>query len=109
MIFPVTAEWNQIQPRGEAMNGSKAMKPRRALAMMAMLFGTILMTMLPAFGQQEVDPTYYDPWGTPKAEAVKASKPRAATKQQAKAKSASTTRVVSKVRVKPATARTRPS
>ena len=35
----------------------------RALASAAMLFGAIFtIFLLPAYGQQDVDPTWYDPW-----------------------------------------------
>ena len=45
------------------MNRSRDIRPRRILAFIAMLFGAIVTTMLlPAYGQQEVDPTWYDPW-----------------------------------------------
>jgi len=45
------------------MNRSKEISPRRILASMAMLLGAMVTTMLlPAYGQQEVDPTWYDPY-----------------------------------------------
>ncbi len=46
------------------MNRSRDIRSRRILAFeLAMLFGAIVTTMLlPAYGQQEVDPTWYDPW-----------------------------------------------
>ena len=66
-----------------------------------MLVGMMLATLLPAYGQQEVDPTWYDPWGAPKTEAVQSSKSRATThRQQAKVKAVSATRVAGKARVK---------
>jgi len=38
---------------------------RRVLASAAMLLGAILTIMLlPAYGQQDVDPTWYDPWAS---------------------------------------------
>jgi hypothetical protein len=77
---------------------------------MAMVLGLMLATLLPAYGQQEVDPTWYDPWGAPKTEAVQSSKPRAAThRQQTKVKAVSSTRVASKARVKQTATRPRPS
>ncbi len=45
------------------MNRSQDIRSRRILAFMAVLFGAILTTMvLPAYGQQDVDPTWYDPY-----------------------------------------------
>jgi hypothetical protein len=39
------------------------MKISRMFAVKALLLGAIaLPTLMPAFGQQEVDPTWYDPW-----------------------------------------------
>jgi len=44
------------------MNGSKSIGRSRVLASMAVLFGAIFtIFLLPAYGQQEVDPTWYDP------------------------------------------------
>ncbi|MGB8782409.1 MAG: hypothetical protein WCD02_04790 [Terriglobales bacterium] len=45
------------------MNGSKNIRSGKRLAWMAVLSGAMVMTFsLAAFGQQEVDPTWYDPW-----------------------------------------------
>jgi hypothetical protein len=45
------------------MNRSRDIRSRRILAFMAMVFGAILTTMvLPSYGQQDVDPTWYDPY-----------------------------------------------
>jgi len=45
------------------MNRLRDISPRRVLAFMAMLFGAMVTTMtLPAYGQQDVDPTWYDPY-----------------------------------------------
>lgn len=50
------------------MNRSETITRGRALPYIAMLFGAILTVMtLPAYGQQEVDPTWYDPWVAPNA------------------------------------------
>lgn len=51
------------------MNGSRSISSRRVLAFSAVLFGAMLATLpLPAYGQQDVDPTWYDPY--PAAHAV---------------------------------------
>jgi hypothetical protein len=45
------------------MNRSRDNRSRRMLLFMAVLFGAIFTTMvLPAYGQQDVDPTWYDPY-----------------------------------------------
>jgi len=45
------------------MTGSKNISPRRVLTYVAMLAGAMLTTMLlPAYGQQEVAPDWYDPY-----------------------------------------------
>jgi hypothetical protein len=45
------------------MNRSRNISPRRVLTYIAMLAGAMVTTMLlPAYGQQEVDPTWYDPY-----------------------------------------------
>jgi hypothetical protein len=45
------------------MTGSKNISPRRVLTYIAMLAGAMLTTMLlPAYGQQEVAPDWYDPY-----------------------------------------------
>ena len=50
----------------------------RVLASMAMLFGAIFtILLLPAYGQQEVDPTWYDPWAAPNAAVVPPAQPPA--------------------------------
>jgi len=65
----------------------------------AMMFGTFL---LPAYGQQEVSPDWFDPWAPPSAQVAQTSQGQTAKsqrQQQAKVKSDSTTRTA-KVRVK---------
>ena len=57
------------------MNGIKG-TGRRLLASMAMLSGAMFIMLLPAYGQQEVNPDWYDP--TPNAAAVHAAQPAAA-------------------------------
>jgi len=58
--------------------GSKGIGRSRVLASMAMLFGAIFtILLLPAYGQQEVDPTWYDPWAAPNAAVVPPAQPPA--------------------------------
>ena len=50
------------------MNGSISISSRRVLAFIALLFGAMLATLpLPAYAQQDVDPTWYDPCPAPHA------------------------------------------
>lgn len=59
-------------------SGSKGIGRSRVLAFSAMLFGAIFtILLLPAYGQQEVDPTWYDPWAAPNTAAVHPSQPPA--------------------------------
>jgi hypothetical protein len=76
-------------PRFSSPNSSR---PRKPLVFIAMMFGTFL---LPAYGQQEMDPTWYDPWAPATAQTAHSAQPQAARSQhqeQAKLKPASTTR-----------------
>ena len=58
------------------MNRSKSSGRCRRLAMMATLFGAMLTAFLvPAYGQQEVDPTWYNPWVPPAAVVQSAPQP----------------------------------
>ena len=64
---------------GVSMNRSKAITQCRTLPYIAMLLCAIFTILLvPAFGQQEVDPTWYDPWIAPSATAVNLAQPPAA-------------------------------
>jgi hypothetical protein len=73
------------------MNRSRNITPRRILAFTALLFGAIVTTMaLPAYGQQDVDPTWYDPYAVhttpdaaPKTVAAHAARPEIALRHQA--------------------------
>jgi hypothetical protein len=59
---------NGLKVTGSKMNGLKAIARLRNLASIAMLSGAIFTIFLvPAYGQQEIDPTWYDP--TPSAAA----------------------------------------
>jgi len=84
------------------MMQSKSSSPRKLLPFIAlsfaMMFGTFL---LPAYGQQDVDPTWFNPWAPPAPAVAQTAQPQAAKSQQhpAKLKSASTTQTA-KVRGK---------
>jgi hypothetical protein len=70
-------EWKSIESGGDFMNGSKGIGRNRVLASMAVLFAAIFtIFLLPAYGQQEVDPTWYDP--APNTAVSQASQPVAA-------------------------------
>lgn len=58
------------------MNGIKGTGRSRLLASMAMLSGAMFILLLPAYGQQEVNPDWYDP--TPDAAVVHSAQPAAA-------------------------------
>ena len=89
------------------MNQSREISPYRFLAMIAVLFGAMV---LPAFGQQEVDPTWFDPWAPPSPAVVQSAKPAAAVhRQQPTVKRVSSVRTTAKVHAKRSTARPRPS
>lgn len=85
------------------MTQSKSSRPRNLLSLIAMsaamMFGTFL---LPAYGQQEVSPDWFDPWAPSSAQVAQTSQGKAAKsqpQQQAKVKLVSATRTA-KVRVK---------
>jgi hypothetical protein len=95
------------------MNRSSDIRSRRILAFIAMLFGAIVTTMLlPAYGQQEVDPTWYDPWAVntptdpaPHTVAIHSSQaPAAINQHQPPLTSASLSQSAEKFRAKQSTA-----
>jgi len=56
------------------MKPSKEIKSRKVLAFMAVVLGAMLTTMLlPAYAQQEMDPTWYDPYAVHDAAAKAAA------------------------------------
>ncbi len=58
------------------MNGSRGFSPCRVLVLTATLFAAMVTTLpLPAYGQQEVDPTWYNPWAAPTAAVVHPARP----------------------------------
>ena len=93
------------------MNGSKSIGRCRVLASMAMLFGAMFtILLLPAYGQQDVSPDWYDPapnvavvHPAQTAAAVHSSQLPAATHRfQPTIRSASTAPDAAKLRVKDA-------
>lgn len=73
-------ELKSVQNGGDAMTNTttraKGISRSRALTFSAMLMGALLtILLLPAYGQQEVDPTWYNPWVAPSAAVVPAQLP----------------------------------
>lgn len=92
------------------MNRSRDFRLRRVLVWMAMLFGVMVTTLLPAYGQQEVNPTWYDPWPGPNAAVARSSQPRVAMhRHQRTARNLSAAQVAGKVHGKRSTTRARQS
>lgn len=85
---------------------------RKVLATTAMLLGAMVATV-PVYAQQDVDPTWYNPWTPPAAAAVQKAQPQvAAQKKQAKVKVAAqktATQREAKARVKRTSSTARPS
>ncbi len=71
-----------IHHGGDLMNSLRDIVPCRVLASTAVLFGAMVTILLvPAYGQQEVDPTWYDPWAAPNTMVVHSSQPPAVVPQ----------------------------
>ena len=75
---PIRAESKSVRLRGAAMNGSANSRVRNVLAWVAIAFVVMVTTLLPACGQQEVNPTWYDPWPGPNTVVAHSSELRAA-------------------------------
>ena len=96
-----------INDGGSPVKKSTTPRVRRMSALMMMLSGLIMtVLMIPAYAQQEVSPTWFDPWGAPEAaaaqpakQAAKAQKPAASVKA-ASVKSVQRVRHVEKLRAK---------
>ena len=95
------------------MNGSKSIGRCRVLASMAMLFGAMFtILLLPAYGQQDVSPDWYDPApnvavvhpAQPAAVAHSSQLPAATHRYQQTVTSVSTAPDAGKVRVQRRTA-----
>jgi hypothetical protein len=100
-------ESKSIHHGGDAMNQSRDISPCRFLAMIAVLCGAMV---LPAYGQQEVNPTWYDPWVPPAPAVVHSSQPVVAIhRQKPTVKPVSSTRLAGKVRAKRSTTRPKSS
>jgi hypothetical protein len=78
-FFPQRLPRGEVsQTGGDAMTNTttrpKGISLSRALAFSAMLMGALLtILLLPAYGQQEVDPTWYDPWVAPNAAVIQSA------------------------------------
>jgi len=60
------------------MNSFGASTLRRKLEQIAIILGVMVTTLLAsAYGQQDVNPTWYDPWAKPSAAIVQSSQPQA--------------------------------
>jgi len=90
-------QMKSIKHGGGSMNSSKNIRSFKRLAWIAALSGAMMTTFsLSAFGQQEVDPTWYNPWPG-SSTAVAQSAPQAAVQHHAKAKSVPKPKRVAKV------------
>ena len=89
------------------MNRS-GMRACRVLAFIAMLFGVMVTTLpLPAYGQQEVDPSWYNPWPATNTAVVHSSQPQAAIRRhQPVVRRVSTTQGARKLNAKQPTTQT---
>ena len=68
------------------MNNLKS-NARKSIILAAMILGAVVT----AFAQQEVDPTWFDPWAPPASTVAAQAKPKVVThKNRAKASAAST-------------------
>jgi hypothetical protein len=92
------------------MNRSKDFRLRRAMALIVMLFGSMVaMLARPAYGQ-ECDPTWYDPWAAPNTAAVHSTQPQTeVATHPRKVKAVSSTQRATKAHVKRVASQTRPS
>ena len=104
-------ESNSIHHGGDFMNGSKSIGRCQVLASMAMLSGAMFtILLLPAYGQQDVSPDWYDPApnvtvvhpAQPAAVAHSPQLPAATHRFQPTIRSASTAPDAGKLRVKDA-------
>lgn len=93
------------------MNESRDLSPFKILALIAIPFGAMVTTVsLPAYSQQEVDPTWYDPWAARNTVVLHSSQPQVAIhRHQRMVKSVSSARSARKVRGKRPTSQPRPS
>ena len=103
-FLPLNAgESGSTDDRGEFMNSKNNFGSCKRFAWIAVLTGAMVTTFsLAAFGQQEVDPTWYDPWApntTPVHRDVQPAPP-AAVQHHAKPKHASSYKRVAKTSAK---------
>jgi hypothetical protein len=95
-FFPFQlGESRSSDERGDFMNGKNSFGSCKKVAWIAVLSGAMVTTFsLAAFGQQEVDPTWYDPWAPKTAEVHPAQS--AVVQHHAKTKQASSSKRVAK-------------
>jgi hypothetical protein len=111
MISSHSAEGNrnQFHHRGDFMNGSRNIRSCKRLAWIAVLSGAMVTAFsLSAFGQQEVDPTWFDPWAAPTAAAVHPAQ-KAAVQHHARLKTVSSSKRAAKTSVKRTSNPSKPS
>lgn len=88
----------------------KSMQSFKRLAWLTVLSGAMVTTLsLSAFGQQEVDPTWFDPWAPTAAAVHHDQQAVVPAHHAAKIKQVSTTHRVAKANVKHSANRPRPS
>jgi len=82
------------------MSRSRSMTPFKLPAAIAVLFSAMLMALpLPVYGQQEVDPTWYNPWPAANTAMVH-SRPQVAIRRDQPVRPVSTVQVTRKLRGK---------
>jgi hypothetical protein len=104
-LLPLPSGRNQSLTEENPMNHSKRISPCQALALIALLWGAMVATLpIPAFAQQDVDPTWYDPNPIPHAVPNQAVlHPAALHPQQPAVTSVSTAQRAAKLRTKRST------
>jgi hypothetical protein len=86
-IYPscamATAARSQDNPQTPGSTHARGyLRSARMFALNATLTVTVALAMLvPAYGQQEVDPTWYDPWAAPNQAIPQHLQPRAASRK----------------------------
>jgi hypothetical protein len=65
-LFPLRRHEAKLIHGGDFMNGSIGFGRYKGLALLAILMGALFTTLvLPAYAQQDVAPSWYDPWASP--------------------------------------------
>jgi|GEM_PF-3194258 len=72
------------------MTDSKCFRPFNIVTLIASLFGAMCTVwLLPAYGQQEVDPTWHDPWAAASKAPAHPPKAKPSVRRQGTARSGS--------------------